>query len=331
MQLADHFNILLKDTVNLSQWKLDLLNDRVETVYKALKADKQIGSLILGKTPQGSWAHKTIINPVGNNEFDADFMLDMSENADWANSPKAYIDEVYAALHRHSTYGNMPHSRKCRCVRLVYANSMHIDIVPHLNLADGREVIVNRDENDWERTNPQGFTDWMRNKDALAKGNLRKVIRLMKYLRDHKNSFTGTRSILLTTLLGDQVTELRTLLDPGYYSDVPTTLLHVVKDLDAWLQARPTKPSIPDPSGSGVTFDHRWDQSTYNYFRERIHVHAAEMEEAHAEEDKDRSVELWQGIFGDGFKAPAASSSSAKFPAATPAAASIAGRSGRAG
>lgn len=331
MQLADRFNVLLKDTVNLSQWKLDLLNDRVEAVYKALKADAQIESIILGKTPQGSWAHKTIINPVGDNEFDADFMLDMNENPDWAQSPKTYIDEVYAALHRHSTYGDMPHSRKCRCVRLVYANSMHIDIVPHLNLADGREVIVNRDDNDWERTDPQGFTDWMMKKDALARGNLRKVIRLMKYLRDHKNSFTGTRSILLTTLLGEQVTELRTLLDPGYFTNVPTTLLHVVKDLDAWLQARPTKPSIPDPSGSGVTFDHRWDESTYSYFRDRIHVHAAEIEEAYEEEDKDRSVELWQGIFGDGFKASVTSSSSAKFPAAAPAAASIMGRSGRAG
>ena len=331
MKLTDHFNVLLKDTVNLSQGKLDLLDSRVEAVYKALKADEQIGSLILGKTPQGSWAHKTIINPVGNNEFDADFMLNMRENPDWADSPRAYIDEVYAALHRHSKYGNMPHSRKCRCVQLVYANSMHVDIVPHLNLADGREVIVNRDDNDWELTDPQGFTDWMKKKNTLAKGNLRKVIRLMKYLRDHKNSFTGTRSILLTTLLGEQVTDLRTLLDPGYCSDIPTTLLHVVKDLDAWLQARPIKPSIPDPSGSGVTFDHRWDQSTYSYFRDRIHVHAVEIEEAYEEEHKGRSVELWQGIFGDGFKAPATSSSSSKFPAAAPAVASIVGRSGRAG
>lgn len=39
MQLADHFNVLLKDTVNLSQFKLDLLNQRVEAIYKALKAD----------------------------------------------------------------------------------------------------------------------------------------------------------------------------------------------------------------------------------------------------------------------------------------------------
>lgn len=330
MKLTDHFNVLLKDTVNLGQVKLDVLDSRVESVYKALKADEQIGPLILGKTPQGSWAHKTIINPVGDNEFDADFMFNMSENPDWSDDPKKYIEEVYAALHRHSTYGNMPHSRKCRCVRLVYANSMHLDIVPHLNLADGREVIVNRDDNDWEPTNPQGFTDWMKTKDTLANGNLRKVIRLMKYLRDHKNSFTGTRSILLTTLLGEQVTELRTLLNPNYYSDVPTTLLHLVNDLDGWLQDRPTKPSIPDPSGSGVTFDHRWEQSTYSYFRDRVHAHAAEIKEAYNEENKDRSVELWQGIFGDGFKAPATSSSSTKFPA-VPVPATTVGRSGRAG
>lgn len=331
MKLTDYFNVLLNDTVNLGQVKLERLGSRVETVYKTLKADEKIGHLILGKMPQGSWAHRTIINPVGNNEFDADFMLDMSENPSWSDDPKKYIEEVYSALHRHSTYSNMPHSRKCRCVRLVYSNSMHLDIVPHLNLADGREVIVNRDDNDWELTDPQGFTDWMKKKDALAQGNLRKAIRLMKYLRDHKNSFTGTRSILLTTLLGEQVTEMRTLLDPGYYNDVPTALLHLVKDLDVWLQARPMKPSIADPSGSGVTFDHRWEQSTYSYFRDRIHAHAAEIEQAYKEENKERSIELWQGIFGDGFKAPASSSGSAKFPVAVPAAASTVGRSGRAG
>jgi hypothetical protein len=333
MQLADHFDVLLKDTVNLSQDKLDLLDERVEAIYKALKADDQIGPLIIGKTRQGSWAHRTIINPVGNNGFDADFMLNMKENPDWSDSPKTYINQVYAALDRHSTYKHMPHHRKCRSVQLVYATSsrMHVDIVPHLNLADGREVIVNRDDNDWEKTNPQGFTDWMKDKDSIANGNIRKVIRLMKYLRDHKNSFTGTRSILLTTLLGEQVTRLRAVSTPGYYGNVPTTLLHVIKDLDAWLQARPTKPSIPDPSNPEINFDHRWDQSTYRYFRDRIHAHAAEVEEAYVEPDKDRSVRNWQAIFGGGFKAPTSSSSSPKFPAAAPAADSTVRRSGRAG
>lgn len=332
MQLVDHFNILLKDTVNLGDAKLELLSARVDSIYAALKADEEIKSLILGKTPQGSWAHKTIINPVGDNEFDADFMLDMSENSEWSYSPKQYIEAVYAALGRNATYKGMPRSRKCRCVSLVYANSMHVDIVPHLDLADGREVIVNRDDDLFEVTHPQGFTDWMKEKDGIANGNLRKVIRLLKYLRDHKNSFTGTRSILLTTLLGEQVNQLNTLSDSSYYSNVPTTLLHVVADLDVWLQARPTKPSISDPSGSGANFDHRWSQETYSYFRERIHVHAEEIRNACEEEDKERSIKLWRNLFGDGFKGPEKeSSSSVKFPSAAPAAPSIVGRSGRAG
>lgn len=331
MQLDDHFNVLLKDTVNLSQGKLDLLDDRVEAIYKALKADDEIGSLIIGKTRQGSWAHRTIIAPVGDKEFDADFMLNMSENPAWSDSPKTYINQIYAALDRHSKYKDMPHSRKCRCVQLVYANSMHVDIVPHLNLADGREVIVDRDENKWEKTNPQGFTNWIKNKDSIANGNLRKIIRLMKYLRDHKNSFTGTRSILLTTLLGEQVTQLQTISNPSYYSNVPTTLLHVIKDLDVWLQARPIKPSVSDPSNPEINFDHRWDQTTYGYFRDRVHAHAVEIEEAYAEPDKDRSVQKWQAIFGGGFKAPTTSSSSAKFPAAVSSTASTVRRPGRAG
>ena len=43
----------------------------------------------------------------------------------------------------------------------------------------------------------------------------------------------------------------------------------IVQDLDAWLQANPYKPSVPNPAGGG-TFDHRWDQSTYSNFRDRI-------------------------------------------------------------
>ncbi|MEU6488561.1 cyclic GMP-AMP synthase DncV-like nucleotidyltransferase [Streptomyces sp. NPDC046887] len=334
MQCRKNFDTFLKDTVNLSEGKLALLDERVEAIYKALKADPEIGPLIRGKKRQGSWAQGTIINPVGESEFDADFMLYLIENIEWADSPKTYIDKIYAALHRHSVYGTMPHTRKCRCVQLSYANSMHVDIVPYLHLADGREVIVNRDADKWERTNPAGFTAWMQKKDGIANSNLRKVIRLMKYLRNHRGSFTGTRSIILTTLLGERVGEIRTLTAPDCYSNVPTTLLTIVEDLDRWLQERPCQPSIADPSGSGVTFDHRWDQTTYSYFRARIHTHAREIREAYDETDYDRSVRLWRKLFGDAFPdQPRAAASlaptTAKF--ATTLLVTTASRTGRAG
>jgi len=331
MQLTDHFDALLKDTVNLSQFKLDTLDDRVTAIYNALKGDAELGPYVLDKIPQGSWAHRTIIDPVGSNEFDADFLLLLAENPDWSTSPKTYIDKTYAALHRHGTYSAMPHSRKCRCVRLVYANSCHVDIVPYLNLADGRQVIVNRDKDEWDNTDAEGFTAWMRDKDGITGGYLRKVIRLMKYLRDHKNSFTGTRSIILTAVLGERVSSSKKLFQPGYYNSVPTALLHIVSDLDDWLQANTVKPSIPDPSGSGVTFDHRWDQTTYSYFRDRMHAHAAEIQDAYHEPDKDICVSKWQAIFGEGFKAPAPKESSGRFGTTAAAAATTIGRSGRAG
>ncbi|ANW17965.1 SMODS domain-containing nucleotidyltransferase [Streptomyces clavuligerus] len=333
MQHSTGFDAFLRDTVNLSQAKLDLLANCVEAIYRALKADPELGPLVLAKKRQGSWAQRTIINPVGESEFDADFMLQLDEVAEWADNPKTYIEMVYAALHRHSVYGGMEHHRKCRCVQLSYAKSMHVDIVPYLRLKDGREVIVNRDDNVWEETNPAGFTAWMQKKDGIADGNLRKVIRLMKYLRNHRESFTGTRSIILTTLLGELVSETKAVSEPGCYSNVPTALLTIIKDLDTWLQDHPFKPSIPDPSGSGVTFDHRWNQDTYAYFRDRIHTHARQIREAYDEPDYDRSVRLWRSLFGNAFpdvpRPTASIASAAKF--ASPLLVTSTSRTGRAG
>lgn len=130
---------------------------------------------------------------------------------------------------------------KTRCVRIVYANDCHVDVVVYLKLADGREVIVNSDLDEWEDTNPQGFTAWMRTKDDITAGNLRKVIRLLKYLRDHKETF-AVKSVILTTLVGGVVDEGRKLLDPSHYADVPTTLRSILTDLDEWLQAGRSSP-----------------------------------------------------------------------------------------
>ena len=316
MRHTNYFNNFLKDTVNLSQFRLDTLEARVESIYAALKADPDLGPRIVKKIPQGSWAQRTIISPQNGKPFDADFLLQMKEESDWAYVLKKYAAAVYEALDGHPTYGKMPHGRKCRCVYVEYAeNAMHVDIVPFVVRADGSQNIINRDDNCWERTDPAGFTEWMRDRDKIANGHLRKVIRLLKFLRDHKNSFTGTKSILITTLVGEQVSWWKKFTTPGYYSDLPTSLLHLVSDLDDWLQARPSKPSIMDPSGSGVTFDHRWSQETYSYFRDRIHVHAGEIANAYHETNETRSIAKWQALFGDKFQPAETAARSTKFTA----------------
>ncbi|ORI20692.1 cyclic GMP-AMP synthase DncV-like nucleotidyltransferase [Rhodococcus sp. 1168] len=312
MKHTDYFKNFLENTVNLPQPKVDLLSARVESIYNCLKANPEAKALIKKKIPQGSWPQRTIIKPVNGNAFDGDFMIQMVEEPDWADNLKKYGDTIYNVLHNTSPYKDMPHGRKCRCVYVNYAeNAMHVDIVPFVLHADGTQWIINRDDNTWERTDTDGFTSWMKKQDGIANKRLREVIRIMKFLRDHKNSWTGTRSILLTTLLGERVEEWHKIVDSGYYSDLPTALLHIVSDLDAYLQQYPLKPIITDPSGSGTSFDHRWTQETYSHFRNRINVHAAEIKNAYEETDFDESVKKWQALFGDGFKAPAGSQSSA--------------------
>lgn len=311
MKLIDYFKSFLTDTVNLKPSKLEDLDERVPTLTEVVKAGVR-DTTVLDAIPQGSWAHQTIIQPGNGLEFDADFLLQLDEVDGW--SPTMYNKVVWDVLSSHGTYGSKT-TRKNRCIRVTYANDCHIDIVPYVVQADGREVIINRTTDEFEETNPIGFTEWLQEKDSITGGDLRKVIRLMKYLRDHRGAF-AIKSILLTTLLGERVEQWRKDLDDKYYADVPTTLLHVVKDLDDWLQARPTKlfASISDPSCPNTTFDHRWTDTQYTAFRDDIHKLIATIETGYDTLGTSASLAAWQAVFGPAFKAPT-TTASASLPA----------------
>ncbi len=328
MRQTREFKNLLATTVNLDDTRLGKLDQRVESVFAALKKDDGTGSFVKDRIPQGSWAHRTIIKPAAGHEFDADFLLRMEEVTDWHDDPVRYLKHLKGVLDAHGTYGGMPVTRKHRCVRLAYAGDCHLDIVPFVRREDGTAWIIDGKANQWERTDPEGYTDWIRAKDRISHGNLRKVVRLLKFLRDRQGAFRGTKSVILTTLVGDRVEAWRTVLNPDYYVDVPTTLLHVVEDVDDWLQARPIKPTLADPSASGAHFGHRWTHESYARLREDMHAYRDLIRAAFHEDDPVTSRGLWQEIFGDGFDAPAERGPDGGRFGAVPA---VPGPSGRAG
>lgn len=311
MMHISSFTKFMTDVVNINKTRLDELETNVDALFDALSNDDVFGPYVVGKIPQGSWPHETIIKPIEDHEFDADVLFKLDAHPDWESSPSSYLVELEEALARHGTYGDMvDDDTKSRCVRVIYANEHHVDLVPYRIHDDGRKVIVNRDVDDWEDTDPEGFTAWMHDKDKIANRNMRKVIRLLKYLRDHHGTFEGAPSVIITALVGAQVTADRKAANSGYYENLPTALLHIVKDLDNYLQVNITRPTIADPSGAQhpdgtpIDFDHRWDQAAYDIFRDEIHDHAVDIEAAYLESDSDKSVELWQKVFGDGFPAP---------------------------
>lgn len=303
MKHTDYFNSFLAETVNLGKIKLETLEKRADYIYAALKADLEIGSTVRSMQRQGSWAQRTIIEPQNDKEFDADIMVRLARNSDWDDDPRQYLNAVYNAVGRHSDLGMRDHERMTRCVRIHYG-TMHVDVVPYVLQDDGTKAIVNRKDNVFEMTDPAAFTKWMKDQDAIADQNLRKVIRLMKFVRDHKDSWTGTRSIILTTLLGERVTKGTKLETPNAYADVPTALLTIVTDLDRWLDQQTSKPTVPDPADTGLTFGHRWKPESFEQFKDRIKVYASQIDDAYWEKDPDDSVAKWQLVFGDGFVAP---------------------------
>lgn len=298
MKLTKNFDAFLKNKVNLSDARIDMLDSRVEAVTKFLQTgDDEFASNFIDVVPQGSYAHRTIINPVvTGDDFDADVLLEVEEVDGWEADD--YVEALYKKFRGSTTYREMA-SRHDRCVKVDYANEFHIDVVPYLE-RHGQHFITNRVTNEFELTNPEGFNDWLVERNRLASGHLVKVIRLMKYLRDYKSNFS-VKSVILTILLGGRVNDAAIWGDAAEYSDLPTALKNIVGALDDYLQANPTAPSIDDPSEPTENFNHRVDPDEYVNFRAKLHLYRGWIDDAYDETDPEESKTKWRKLFGDKF------------------------------
>jgi Second Messenger Oligonucleotide or Dinucleotide Synthetase domain len=232
MKLAEHFDTFLVDTVNLNQARIDTLEARVETIEEFL-ANSDFHPRILRFSPQGSWAVRTIIKPPNGDDFDADELVFVEAVEGW--EPHDYIDELHRVFHDSDRYKKLVH-KGTRCVTLDYKNDFHLDVVVCIRLKDGNYVwfvVCNSRSNSFEHTDGEGFASWFAGRNAVTGKNLlRKVTRLIKYLRDIKGTTFSAKSILLATLLGNTVEDWHSQVRDIYYSDVPTALKTIVGHLE---------------------------------------------------------------------------------------------------
>lgn len=298
MKLVKHFNAFLVNKVNLRDSRIEQLDSRVVAVGNYLSAGTDVvAENFVELIPQGSYAHRTIINPVqSNDEFDADVLLSMKEVDGW--EAEDYVQQLYTVFRASSTYREMV-SRHDRCVKVDYANEFHIDVVPYLE-RHGEYYITNRVTNEFELTNPEGFNEWLDEKNRITSGRLIKVIRLLKYLRDYKNTFS-VRSVILNILVGERINDVLLMNDVDYYKDVPTALKNILKDLNDYLQANEVIPLISDPSCPTENFNHRVDQDQYANFRNKIAYYYEKVVDAYEETDREFSKTKWRQVFGDDF------------------------------
>lgn len=104
MKHVDLFNDFLKDTVNLNDTRITDLEKSIDAIKDAVRASDWEPHLH-GWMVQGSWAHKTIIKPVDQGEFDADLIVFVQPVDGW--TAQTYIETLLDPLKANKTYTDM--------------------------------------------------------------------------------------------------------------------------------------------------------------------------------------------------------------------------------
>lgn len=290
MKHSQYFVEFLRDEVNLNPDRLERLKSSSGAVDQYLSDNLDS----YRKTErQGSYAIGTIIKPVNNHEYDADMLVYMTY--DQAKEPKEYIDDIYNCLKQNKTYKDKVH-RKTHCVVIDYTGEFHLDLVPCVEIS-GKSYVCNRQTNKFELTDGNGYRDWFNGKSRKTNGHLKRVVRLLKFLRDIKQTFS-VPSILLTTLVGREVLDWE---DNSCYSNVPDTLKTVSNRINNYLKTNPYLPHISNPVLPFENLAENWNEDQYKNFRDKFDLYNGKINDAYNEIDHDNSVKKWRSIFGEKF------------------------------
>ncbi len=297
MKSVAYFDGFLADVVNLNDTRIDLLDGSFEAIKRFLRST-DYGAKIASFYRHGSWAHRTIIRPVEGSAFDADVIMFVRPVDGWTAAD--YLNDL-ARVFRESSIYEGKYRRFSHCVTIEYAGERKMDIAPCVvdRAEEGAFEVCNRVTNQFQRTEPERYTTWLSDKNSQSgRNSLRKVTRLLKYLRDIKATFTCP-SFLLTTLLGMQVRDGDK--DGIDFADLPTALRTMTGRLDDWLQARAVVPNVFNPVLPAEDQAVGWTDIQYANFRAQVNRYRAWIDDAYAEVDSSKSLAKWRKVFGDEF------------------------------
>ncbi len=292
MQLNDHFQKFHAD-ISLNSTRVSRIKSAHETWEDILRNDEEVGDDLEDFYLQGSYATHTAIRPQGNKEFDVDAILLLSIDDD--QTPKDVLSWLARRMRTQEKYKDSITQRD-RCVRVTYAGDFHIDIVP-AKVKDGDVILIpSKKEGEWVETNPKGFMAWCRDVNQNSQGKFTRVAKFVKFWRDTTvGQDTAPKSILLVTLIGMNMV--------GASSDAESlvlTLEELVANLDDVLDEE-GKPYVENPSLEGENLARDWNRAKFDIFKDKIERFTSKARDALDEEDKDKSIEKWQEIFGTTF------------------------------
>ncbi len=158
---------------------------------------------------QGSYAMKTVVNPLGDKEYDLDdgVYIQGYEDQD--------MDDWVSATTVHSWIKDAVHDRtqidtidKNTCVRVPYAAGYHIDLPMYI--CKGDVAYLAHKSNGWTESDPKAFKDWFVGKVVSSEygEQLRSIVKYLKAWRDYKSiPLKGIEITILATNSFDKYTD----------------------------------------------------------------------------------------------------------------------------
>lgn len=235
MKINKYLNDFLSDYVNINKTRLDTAKTNISGVTTAIENSTHYSRIIVGTSIQWSLRHKTIIKPIDEDDtFDTDLLVEIKKPVNWSYSD--CITKLREVFTSHGLYKDKLDAPKTRCVTICYEWQNTIDVVPTFQ-EDGGYYIVNSEENKREYSDGEWFAKWFDNQNTKTGGNLKKVIRLMKYIRNYKEIFE-IQSIHLNVIIWK-------IVDEGWdFTDLQSTLISIVNNLITYLEDKTSVDSL---------------------------------------------------------------------------------------
>lgn len=224
--------------------------------------------------PQGSYPIGTTVKPLTGEEFDLDFIVQLTDGTS-DEDPGAVFEAVASEIEHDSPYSGMT-ERKPSCVRITYADEFHMDVVPAVPNSGRSDtaILIPRNDGDrlhWHATDPKGYIGWFwRSGGRMAaaeramveplpppeateqKTALQIAVQLTK--RHHhmwvEEEHSRTPSIVLTTIVGMEASDTHSVVD---------SMEAVVRAFPAYI--RETAPQLANPGAPYEVITEKWAEA----------------------------------------------------------------------
>lgn len=308
--------------LQISETAYKLANERYHTISSWLNDEK---SPLAQYKPriyaQGSLNLGTTTKPVGRAEYDLDFVCEFQMKSEDCLDPLILLDLIENRLKEHDTYKTML-KRLNRCIRIIYANDFHVDILPACpNPKEGTfgatcVLVPDSKAKCFKDSNPLGYAEWFKQTAERAVisfrahdvkplpeqqiyedlTTLQRVVQLMKRSRDIllKDLDEKERpiSIVLTTLAAQMYRG---------QTSVTTALIAVLDSIIHAVSQAENRLIVLNPTNTDEDLSERWENNPklYQNFVDWVYDFRGKMQELVDVRGIYRVEEKLKAMFGE--------------------------------